>query len=107
MQKNQPDNQNIIIDRNNLSALPEDCSIHYSLLTRNTLPEVETLVAERNLSTQRNLQTFDDSESLPDTISVVPNLHLAETKLSQLQQYLKGQCIESFLSSNENEPIFE
>ncbi len=91
LQKNHPDNQNIIIDRNNLSALPEDGSIHYSLLTRNTSPEAETIVAERNLSTQGNLQIFDDSESLLDTVSVVPDLYLAKKKLSQLQQGLKGQ----------------
>ena len=91
----------------NLSALPEDGSIHYSLFTRNNLMEAESLVAQRNFTTQGNLQTFDGVASPPDTVSVVPDLHLAETELFRLQQDLKGQSVQDFLLSNENELVPE
>lgn len=107
LQKNHPDYQNIIIDSKNLSALPEDGFIHYGLLTQNTLPEAESLVAQRSLSTPGNLQTFGGVGSPPDTVSVVLDLNLAETELSRLQQDLKRQYIQNFLSSNENKPVPE
>lgn len=107
LQKNHSDYQNIIIDSIKLSALLEDGSIHFSLLTLNNLPEAESLVAQRNFTTQGNLQTFDGVVSPPDTVSVVPDLHLAETELFRLQQNLKGQSVQDFLSSNENELVPE
>ncbi len=103
--KNHPGYKNITIDSNNLLALPEDGSIHYSLPTQSTLPEAETLVVERNLI-QNRLQAFDGFKA-PDTVSVVPDLHLAETELSQLQQDLDGLSIENFLLSNQQEPNSE
>ncbi len=53
------------------------------------------------------MQRFDGVEFPPDTVSVVPDLHLAETELSRLQQDLKGQSIQDFLLSNKNEPVPE
>ncbi len=105
LQKNHPDYKNITIDNNNSSVLPEDGSIHYSPPTRSTLPEAETLIVERNLTQDRS-QAFDSFKA-PDTVSVVPNLHLAETELSQLQQDLDRFSIQNFLLSNQQEPNFE
>lgn len=52
----------------NLSALPEDDSIYYNLFYWNNLPEIESLVVQRNFTIQSNLQIFDDVISPLDTI---------------------------------------
>ncbi len=88
LQKNHPGYKIITIDSNNLLALPEDGSIHNSLPTRSTLQEAETLIVERNL-TQNCLQAFDGFKAF-DSVSVVPDLLLVDTKLCQLQQDLDG-----------------
>lgn len=62
-------------------ALPENGSIHYSLVTRNSISDAKTQVAERNPNSQNDPQTSDGLKSL-DTVSVVPDLHPTETEFS-------------------------